>query len=1005
MSRILGSSIVLFSFVLSANSQASTLENIKSQLQSQPYMMEKIEGNDDIFNQYCIGDANSADIPQPRYSNALVQSAAKKLTATKDAANARLQEMAQENFLSSLNEIKSQLNEIIASTTDKTVLANAQILLAEVNQPNITSISSKGSQAYKAMTDVVLVQLKKDVAAITPKLTAELKGIDLKVFTKLAQEMNKYAAQEIKGADYNKMASLFTQLYPKIKAAAKPLDYALLKQTFQAIIALPDATGEAKEMLDYAKSYAQRAVEMLKNGTPNQDDASSISYYISDSQYYLNEVVNNQDYKADGVDAIIQTLAAEENKNTFIYLAQSADELNTLLQDIEKNKQEISYALESVSYSLDSNIKEGTVKIFDAASTKIANSFIAEVKNTQSEGILDNIKSIISNLALKTDEGNNSAYSFADSVMYSLEQMPNLSKGFLQTIASMKSELTKQQTQYIIDNITKANNDLKNATEFNNDVFYSLNDLNYYLQQGVVVSAATQKLVDAFKATMTNSQSIANISSYMSAVVSEGKQADHFYFYGGVRRLYKLSATVPQVAANAGANKEAHWFLVQLCGEFRDRATMIEAKLKWVNNINILAKGQEAVIEPETLAQAKNVWMRITAKAYYPYISVAASVWEARRSSQDRYITIGGISDIDNPVAGLTVCETKYVMAEYVAKDRSFDNITSYDQGYESYKQACPTADLTDYYDFRGDSNFKHYSPESNGMIWYATSLAGGCTSATKADGGAFTNQDCENYFKNPFAYRYNAARAGLAAWLFRDDKHANVFSSQGQMVAIYPHTQPQYAPFSFGFSQTSTDGALFDYNPEWLAVPNAWNTSDIGFNGFTGLGTNSADQERAYVLLRDAVDRHTDWYSSGYNDGNGVSKDQAYSPFVASSYVMQSSDGFTQCGTTVQCPDDGLKRWMFVFRIKGQNWYTPARIANDEPLDFDKMWFDETSFGVSGLADSEHAWDRLGTAQEEEFDSILYLVNVGYDYGDSEGEFDEGMEEGLEYDESVEEP
>ncbi|MCC6137977.1 MAG: hypothetical protein IT287_05050, partial [Bdellovibrionaceae bacterium] len=73
---------------------------------------------------------------------------------------------------------------------------------------------------------------------------------------------------------------------------------------------------------------------------------------------------------------------------------------------------------------------------------------------------------------------------------------------------------------------------------------------------------------------------------------------------------------------------------------------------------------------------------------------------------------------------------------------------------------------------------------------------------------------------------------------------------------------------------------------------------------------------------------------------------------------------------------------------IKAQNWYTPARIQNNEPLDFDKMWFDETSFGVSGLADSEHAWDRLGTAQEEEFDSILYLVNVGD--GGYEGEFEE---------------
>ena len=40
-------------------------------------------------------------------------------------------------------------------------------------------------------------------------------------------------------------------------------------------------------------------------------------------------------------------------------------------------------------------------------------------------------------------------------------------------------------------------------------------------------------------------------------------------------------------------------------------------------------------------------------------------------------------------------------------------------------------------------------------------------------------------------------------------------------------------------------------------------------------------------------------------------------------------------------------------------------------------MWFDETTFGTTGLAKSERAWDRLGTALEDEFDSILYLHNI----------------------------
>lgn len=999
MSRFFGSSLALFSIVFSTTSQAATLEDIKSQLQSKPYMMEKTQGNDELFNQYCIGDANSAEIPQPRYSNSLVLAAAKNITASKEAGNARLKELAQEEFAMSLDSMKTYLNEIIAGSKNKTIVENAKVLLAEISKANVTSVSEQGVAAFEAMTTVILKDLKKEVSTLAPKLKAELQGINVQVFTKLAKEMNAYAQAEIKGVDYKKLAAVYAQLFPAIQAAVKPVDYGMVQIAMTDILQLP-VQGAGSEMLTSAQEIAGQYIALMKKGAPKGGDIESANYYISDVNYYIEEMVR-QGYAEEILKETVNVLKTASNNISLSYMLDSAEELNQLLQDIDGNKEAISYTAESVMYTLESSI-EGNTGLFDAKNEKVAIEFIVIVNNFKTDNVLQNLQSVLDNLALKTDEGNSTAFSFADSLMWSLEQTANLSAGFKKTIAAMKSELAKQQSQNVIDIITKADADLKNAQEFDQEVFYSLSNINYYLQD-MTLSAGTQQLVAGFQAVMDASQAVVSIKSYISSAIGEGKEVDHFYFYGGIRRLYNLSAKLPSAAVSAGANKEAHWFLVQLCGEFRDRATMIEAKLKWVQNMNILAKSDVTVIEPATLAQAKNVWMRITAKAYYPYIRVAESVWEARRSSQERYITVGSISDIDNPVPGLTVCETKYVMAAYVAAGKEFDSIVAYDAGYENYKQACPKEDLTDYYDFRGDSNFKHYSPESNGMIWYATSLARGCTQYNQANNGIYTDADCENYFKRPFAYRYNAARAGLAAWLFRDDAHSSVFSSQGQMVAIYPHKEPQYAPFSFGFSQTSSAGALFDYNPEWLAVPNAWNTSDIGFNGFTGLGSADADQERAYVLIRDAVDRHTDWYSSGYNDSNGVSKDQAYSPFVASSYVMSSSDGFTQCGTTVQCPDDGLKRWMFVFRIKAQNWYTPARIADNEPIDFDKMWFDETSFGVSGLADSEHAWDRLGTAQEEELDSILYLVNVSYEYSDEyEGEY-EG--DGEVYSEDVEEP
>ncbi|MCC6138625.1 MAG: hypothetical protein IT287_08325 [Bdellovibrionaceae bacterium] len=168
MNRFIGSSFALFSFLVSNASQATTLDEIKNQLQSTPYMIEKPVDNDKIFAKYCIGNPNSAEIPQANYSNPLVIAAVKKLTESKTTANARLAEMAQQQFFSSIEQIKSLLNSVITTSTDKVMIKNAKTLLAEVSAPNITSVSPAGVASYKVMTSLVLEQLKKDVQAAVP---------------------------------------------------------------------------------------------------------------------------------------------------------------------------------------------------------------------------------------------------------------------------------------------------------------------------------------------------------------------------------------------------------------------------------------------------------------------------------------------------------------------------------------------------------------------------------------------------------------------------------------------------------------------------------------------------------------------------------------------------------------------------------------------------------------------------------------------------------------------
>jgi hypothetical protein len=56
---------------------------------------------------------------------------------------------------------------------------------------------------------------------------------------------------------------------------------------------------------------------------------------------------------------------------------------------------------------------------------------------------------------------------------------------------------------------------------------------------------------------------------------------------------------------------------------------------------------------------------------------------------------------------------------------------------------------------------------------------------------------------------------------------------------------------------------------------------------------------------------------------------DQAYSPFVASSYEMSESDNFTGCGLTIPCGNRGPdftdhKHWMFIFKVHKNKWYKP---------------------------------------------------------------------------------
>lgn len=516
-----------------------------------------------------------------------------------------------------------------------------------------------------------------------------------------------------------------------------------------------------------------------------------------------------------------------------------------------------------------------------------------------------------------------------------------------------------------------------------------------------------------------------------------------FYFYSGPLYTYNLKngkelVDVPaefpaDIQEVKNGRKNAHAFMTLLCGEFRDRPTLIKEKIRWVNRMYTLPTTPQSTINIR-----HELWSQVSAHSYSNYIQNSAAIFREKEMEARKFDVKLGKYNEDTPIEPFTVCETKFIFKKYVESNSKFGrgHLAAYKKEYTKFKPRCNREDLDYIYDFRGDSNFKPNSPESNGMIWYSSTITNNCTRnkdgkyvlKTAAVGKVADPTICEKYATNPFSYRWSAARAGLATWMLRDQKHDQTFSAEGESIYIVPNLNPTEGPFGFkmpvkgefyGEELYKNDNGEYikwddntgdeivmtaeqvaehhaqqeklkaehdakvaeanvvhhDFVKSWEAQKNVfWKRSDLGFNSLTGLGSKSADKGFAYERIRDAVNRHTDWYASGYDDGSDKLRDQAYSPFVASSYEMSASDGFTAPGVTVQSPADGCKHWMFVFKLKKDQWYNTQSVQNKTPVNFNYHWFDETSFGTNHLADSEHAFDRLGTALEGEMDVILYL-------------------------------
>ena len=251
--------------------------------------------------------------------------------------------------------------------------------------------------------------------------------------------------------------------------------------------------------------------------------------------------------------------------------------------------------------------------------------------------------------------------------------------------------------------------------------------------------------------------------------------SDTFWLYSDIEKVYNLCTgtkkqnnTCPEINVNGLiVHQNTHNFLTILCGEFRDNVALLEAKLKWVQNINIV-KNQK-----QTYDKNKGVWEQLTGSGYNNLVRQSGRLYNFRLNALGSNGSSNKTVD-QHSVDAMTTCEYRYLLKQYISKE---DKNVYYEEDFAKYEQGlqkffntseCSEDEKTHYNEFRGDGNFKPQSLESNAFIWNTRIFSQNCKTTKQANPGSIlTNEQCENYFKHPFSSRYNLAMEGVYRLFF----------------------------------------------------------------------------------------------------------------------------------------------------------------------------------------------------------------------------------------------
>ena len=462
----------------------------------------------------------------------------------------------------------------------------------------------------------------------------------------------------------------------------------------------------------------------------------------------------------------------------------------------------------------------------------------------------------------------------------------------------------------------------------------------------------------------------------------------------------------------------ADQFLHALLREYAGHPDVLQARLRALASMVFFAAPE--VTPPEE--GLTTPFHGIDMAGFEKIMTIEDTVWR-------RHMDVNGGSK--DGVRPFSVCETKYIIDEFVRAGRDYTDWESYRAGFETYAESCAEADLLDWYNFRGLGHLRPSWDESNIMERVVRRMVDECDHGEPDPEWA---EECEEWQRDRLGYREQVNRELSSRFMFYDvDTQQAWFENTGNPTVLLedrngdgvgefvregmyalaedPERQVQVEIESTGQFSGRLLTRREDGSADYLAVndlvldttinpafdPSWWSSPDFGLtqlfpdaSGCEGESPSAATcplLKRFYVL----IDRHESFYKT-YSalkptcSGSRWCLSSQPSPLVACSVTLRASHHWDDAGI----PEGGRAGFIFLMRIPFRHIFagstrnistldppphvlTVQDIYAGEELDMSRVWLDIATLS-NDLYSSENEISKYGSVPAEQIEGILVV-------------------------------